>query len=155
VPFLLTLDTTEPKIECGTADDLWHKVDVSISCTASDDGVGLADPADASFTLSTSVPAGTETADATTDSREVCDAAGNCTTTGPIGGNEVDKKGPDIKIITFPSGDEYKLGDDVTVSYDCADGGSGVSSCSGPVTSGGELDTASVGQKNFTVKTSD
>jgi probable HAF family extracellular repeat protein len=154
--FLLTPDTTAPKIECGTADDLWHSEDVSIPCAVSDDGVGLADPtADAGFTLTTSVPAGTETADAPTDSREVCDAAGNCATAGPVGGNKVDKKAPVISITTAPSGDEYELGDDVTVSYDCLDGGSGTAACSGPVASGGKLDTASVGQHTFTVETKD
>jgi probable HAF family extracellular repeat protein len=154
--FLLTPDTTEPKIECGAADGDWHKEDVSISCTASDGGVGLADPTtDASFTLSTSVPDGTEAADARTDSRQVCDAAGNCATAGPIGGNRVDKKAPEISITASPSGEEYKLGDDVTVSYDCTDGGSGTTSCSGLVASGGKLDTSSVGRHTFTVESKD
>jgi probable HAF family extracellular repeat protein len=154
--FLLTPDTTKPKIECGTADGDWHDEDVSITCTASDGGVGLADPTtDASFTLSTSVPAETEISDARTDSRQVCDAAGNCATAGPVGGNKVDKKAPAISISTSPGGDEYELGDDVTVSYDCTDGGSGTASCSGPAASGGKLDTASVGQHTFTVEATD
>ena len=153
--FLLTPDTTAPKVECGTADGLWHKEDVSIPCKASDAGVGLTDPADANFTLSTSVPVGTETADAPTGTREVCDAAGNCATAGPVGGNKVDKKAPGISITTSPGGEEYKLGETVTVSYECADAGSGVASCAGPVASGGNLDTASVGQKTFTVEASD
>ena len=84
--FLLTPDTTEPKIECGSPDNLWHNEDVIFHCMASDDGVDLADPADASFTLTTNVSEVTETTDASTDSREVCDAAGNCATAGPIGG---------------------------------------------------------------------
>jgi probable HAF family extracellular repeat protein len=153
--FLLTPDTTAPKIECGAADGLWHREDVSIPCTATDDGVGLANPEAASFTLSTDVSDGTETADAETGSREVCDAAGNCATAGPIGGNKVDRKAPVITIGTTPGGNEYELGDDVVVDYDCLDGGSGTASCSGPVASGGKLDTASVGQHSFAVKASD
>jgi Tol biopolymer transport system component len=149
-------DTTAPKIECGAADGDWHKEDVSIACTASDDGVGLADPTtDAGFTLTTSVPVETETANAQTDSRQVCDAAGNCATAGPVGGNKVDKKAPEISISVSPSGDEYELGDDVTVSYDCTDGGSGTASCSGPADSGGKLVTSSVGQHIFTVESAD
>jgi probable HAF family extracellular repeat protein len=62
---------------------------------------------------------------------------------------------PSINIETSPSGDEYKLGEDVTVSYDCTDGGSGVTSCSGPMASGDKLDTTSVGQHTFTVQASD
>jgi len=149
-------DTTKPKIECGTADGLWHKEDVSIPCTPSDDGVGLADfTSDASFALTTSVLVGTETSDALTGSRQVCDAAGNCATAGPIGGNKVDKKAPEISISASPSGKEYELGDDVTVSYGCLDGGSGTASCSGPVASGGKLDTSSLGQHTFTVESKD
>ena len=125
-PFVLTPDITGPKIECGTADGLWHEEDVSISCTASDDGVGLADPADDSFTLTTNVSEGTETADAPTGSREVCDAASNCATAGPVGGNMVDKKAPD----TTASSGSYNEGDwtnqSVTVTLEASDGGSGV-----------------------------
>jgi len=124
--FLLTPDTTAPKINCGTADTVWHSEDVPISCTASDNGVGLADPADASFTLTTSVEAGTETDDAQTGTREVCDAADNCATAGPVGGNMVDKKAPD----TTSSSGSYNEGDwtnqTVTVTLDATDGGSGV-----------------------------
>ena len=124
--FLLTPDTTAPKINCGTADTVWHSQDVPISCTASDNGVGLKDPADASFTLTTSVEAGTETADAPTGSREVCDAASNCATAGPVGGNMVDKKAPD----TTASSGSYNEGDwtnqSVTVTLEASDGGSGV-----------------------------
>ena len=72
---------------------------MSIACTASDGGSGLADPADASFSLTTSVPAGSEDANASTGSREVCDQAGNCTTAGPIIGNKIDKKAPAISIV--------------------------------------------------------
>ena len=85
----------------------------------------------------------------------MCDAAGNCVTAGPIGGKKVDKKAPVISITTSPGGEEYLLGEDVTVSYDCLDGGSGTSSCSGPVASGGKLDTTTVGPHTFTVDASD
>ena len=71
----------------------WHADNVALACTASDGGTGLANPADASFSLITSVAAGVENANASTDSRVVCDVAGNCTTAGPIGGNKIDRKG--------------------------------------------------------------
>src|SRR3954465_6099714 len=87
----LEADTTGPDVVCGTADGSWHGADVSIACTASDSESGLADPSDASFSLSTSVAAGEEAADALTDSRLVCDVAINCTPAGPIGANQVDK----------------------------------------------------------------
>ena len=54
-------------LTCGVADGLWHATDVSIPCTAVDTAVGLANPADASCNLTASVPAGTETATAATE----------------------------------------------------------------------------------------
>ena len=54
----------------------------------------IANPADASFSLVTAVVAGTETANAGTDSRVVCDVAGLCATAGPFTGNKIDRKAP-------------------------------------------------------------
>ncbi len=122
---LFVPDIEPPVITCGTADGIWHATDVSIACTAADEGSGLADPADASFVLSTSVPPGTETANAFTDSREVCDAVGNCATAGPIGGNRVDKKAPEI-VIVAPAATEYTHSDTLVLDYSVTDGGSGV-----------------------------
>jgi hypothetical protein len=86
-------DTAAPMVTCGTADGIWHADNVSVSCTATDD-VELADPSDASFGLSTSVPAGEETNDAQTGSKDVCDTSGNCSNVAPIGGNMIDRKDP-------------------------------------------------------------
>ncbi|HVM15967.1 MAG TPA: hypothetical protein VM290_00095, partial [Gaiellaceae bacterium] len=82
-------DTDAPEISCDAPPTGWQAADVAIACAASDAGSGLADAADASFTLTTSVPAGDETAGAATGSREVCDAAGNCATAGPFAGLKV------------------------------------------------------------------
>jgi Tol biopolymer transport system component len=87
-------DLDAPAIACGAADGSWHGANASIDCTAQDVGSGLADPADAAFTLSTSVPDGTEDADAATGTRQVCDAAGNCAPAGPISGNKIDRRAP-------------------------------------------------------------
>ncbi|HYY94225.1 MAG TPA: SBBP repeat-containing protein, partial [Pyrinomonadaceae bacterium] len=147
-------DTTPPTVTCGSPDGLWHSTDVSIQCTANDTGSGLADPADASFLLSTHVPAGTETANASTDSHAVCDLAGNCTSAGPVAGNRVDKKGPTI-AINSPTATGYSLGTSVTASYTCSDAGSGVATCTGTVSSGSPIDTSSFGAKSFTVTATD
>ena len=102
-PFALLLpaggeDSQAPAISCGSPDGLWHGSNVSIACTAEDGHSGLADPNDATFTLSTSVPAGAENGNAETESRQVCDAAGNCATTGSIGGNKVDRRAPTLAL---------------------------------------------------------
>lgn len=148
------LDLTPPTVECGPADGAWHAADVTIACTASDAESGLADPSDASFSLSTNVAVGIEAANASTDSRQVCDRVDNCATAGPISGNMVDKKAPAVSIAS-PGGETYLLNELVSASYACADEGSGIASCSGTVADGASLDTASVGANEFTVSATD
>jgi hypothetical protein len=150
----IRIDASEPTIDCADADGAWHADDVSLDCTASDSPSGLALEADAAFALATSVAAGTETDAAATATREVCDVADNCATAGPIGGNKVDKKGPAVTITT-PVATAYSLNQAVASSYACDDSGSGVATCAGPVASGANVDTASVGSKTFAVSATD
>jgi hypothetical protein len=142
-------------VACAAPDGRWHASDVGLASTAGDGGSGLASPADASFALTTSVPAGAETANAATGSRQDCDVAGNCATAGPIAGNRVDKKAPTIAVTAPTSATPYLLHQTVTVNYACADGGSGVATCAGPVADGGALDTTGVGAKTFVVAATD
>jgi hypothetical protein len=140
------IDLAGPVVSCGAADGQWHATNVSIACTASDAGAGLASPADASFSLSTTVAAGVETATASTGTRSVCDVFDRCSTAGPITGNKVDRKAPTIAITTPVAGAVFSVGQSVTPSFTCTDGGSGVASC----TSNG-VNTATVGTRTFTV----
>lgn len=117
-------DTAPPVVNCDPADGAWHATDVSIACTASDAGSGLEDASDSSFSLSTSVPAGTEDANAATGTHQVCDVAGNCTTAGPVAGNMVDRKAPSTSC---DSADGSWHGSNVTLSCSGTDGGSGMS----------------------------
>jgi len=148
------LDKSAPVVNCATADGQWHASDVSLACTASDSGSGLAEPSLASFSLSTNVAEGTESFDAPTGSHEVCDAVGNCVTAGPLDGNRVDKKGPTI-TISAPASTSYLLNESIAADYGCADGGSGVATCIGPVASGDPVDTTSPGAKSFTLSATD
>jgi hypothetical protein len=141
-------------VSCGSADGAWHALDVSIACTGSDNFSQLANSGDATFSLTTSVPAGTENPTASTGSRSVCDNAGNCATAGPITGNKIDKKAPVI-TITAPTAGHYLLNQAVWVNFNCTDGGSGVASCVGTSANGGPLDTASAGTRSFTVTATD
>lgn len=118
-----TIDTLPPLVSCGAADGAWHADNVSIACTAVDTGSGLANAADGSFALSTSVVAGDETASASTGSHQVCDLAGNCATSGPIGGNMVDRKAPSV---TCGGPDGFWHNTNVTIGCTTSDGGSGV-----------------------------
>ncbi len=67
----------------------------------------------------------------------------------------LDKTTPEATIASPADGAEYRLGETVTADYACSDGGSGVDSCVGPVPDGGDIDTASVGPKIFTVEVRD
>jgi hypothetical protein len=148
------LDTDAPMISCASPDGQWHAVNVSLACVASDGGSGLANAAaDASFLLSTAVGAGVEDANASTNSRVVCDVAGNCTT-AVILGNKIDRKAPTISV-TSPASVTYLVGQSVTASYDCPDGGSGTNACSGPVASGQPISTSAPGAFTFVVTASD
>lgn len=150
----VSVDTTAPVVSCAAADPQWHPTDAAVACTAQDPTSGLAEPADASLVLTTAVPVGVETADAVTDSREVCNAAGLCATAGPVAGNWVDRKAPST-AITSPQAQAYVLGDAVPVGYTCTDGGSGVGTCAGAAPDGGALDTTEVGAHAFTVTATD
>jgi hypothetical protein len=149
-----TVDTRSPVLSCGNPDGAWHASDVSITCSASDGGSGLSNQADSSFILSTSVPAGTETANAATSSHQVCDMAGNCVTAGPIAGNMVDKKAPAITVIS-PNAGQYVPDQAVTASYSCTDGGSGVAQCVGTAPNGSNINTSTPGSYTFSVSASD
>jgi hypothetical protein len=140
------VDKKAPLVSCGSADGNWHGSDVSINCTASDGGSGLANSADASFSLSTSEAAGTETDNASTGTHGVADAVGNSATAGPISGNMIDKKGPTVNLVCPAT--PVILGSTASASWTASDGGSLVA----PGFGGGSINlvTSSVGQKTAT-----
>jgi len=126
-----------------------------LDCTASDAGSGIASADDAAFHLRTAVLEGDETADASTDTRQVCDVAGNCVTAGPYTGIKVDRRAPRIHIDAPAGGQEILLGDGLTAAYGCDDGGAGVDGCAGPVASGAPLAGDAPGAHTFTVHATD
>lgn len=147
------VDRKAPLVSCDSADGMWHAANVDVACRATDGGSGLI-PADQSFVLTTSVADGAESAAAPTGSRPVCDAVHNCTTAGPVGGNKVDRFGPTVKISPA-SGAALTRGSATTVTYSCADSGSGIATCSGSQASGTALDTSTVGTRTVTVDATD
>jgi len=147
-------DQQTPSVNCSAADGVWHATDVSLACTANDEGSGLLNASDTSFVLSTSVSAGVETANAQTNSRTVCDVAGNCATAGPIGGNMIDKRPPTV-AISAPASLTYLLNQSALANYACSDSGSGVATCTGSAAPGVAFDTSTVGPHNFAVTATD
>jgi hypothetical protein len=126
------IDKKPPAVACQPPDNLWHANNISLPCTSSDGGSGLSNPADANFSLSTSIPDGVETANASTDSHTVCDNVGNCTTAGPYTGIKIDRKPPQTNF-NWPVGpgtstnpDKIFVWKSVDVGFGVTDGGSGV-----------------------------
>ena len=103
----------------------WFSTDQSVTCTGSDTQSGIAGGTSStgSVTLSTSVPAGTSTSNASTSSGQLCDNVGNCTPIPAITGFMIDKTAP---VVSCPSaGTNWSTG---TVSFTCTvtDSGSGL-----------------------------
>jgi hypothetical protein len=147
------IDTTPPVVACSPAPAGWQGTEVTISCTASDSGSGLANPADATFSLSTSVGVGNVSANASTNTHLVCDNLNHCTKAGPITGLMVDLQKPTITITTpAPDGSTVvALGATLTPIFGCSDGnGSGVASCTASPVS-----TSTAGTYTFTVTATD
>jgi hypothetical protein len=150
-------DIDPPTVRCGTVGEDWHDSDQSVPCIAFDTGFGLANGAQANFSLSTSVPAGSETGDAATATHPaICDKAGHCSATvAAITGINIDKKDPGVVVATPAAGTpSYTVGQVVMADYSCTDLGSGVATCTGPVPPGGNLDTT-VGAHGFIVNATD
>ncbi len=100
-------------------------------------------------TISVSLPAGV-----------ITDLAGNPNSASTSTDNTVtfgnpDATAPTITLTTPSEGASYKLKQKVNAAYICTDEGSGVATCTGTVANGVAIDTASVGQKSFTVAASD
>jgi len=159
--FTIKTDKTAPILNCVAPAAVWRPVDVSVPCSASDAGSGLANPAQASFSVATAVPAGTETNGAAIPTVTVFDVAGNSASQGPFGPFLVDKKAPAISGLTIsPAAPVF--GQAVTAAYSCADGGSGVVLCGSSsflaIANTGTLTSAvdgSVGTHTFTVNATD
>ena len=141
-------DTTAPTVTCAAAPTAWTGGPVTIQCSSLDQG-GLASAADALFTLTATLAAGLENASVPTGTRQVCDTSGNCTTAGPVN-VKIDRRAPSI-VVTAPTSRRYTLNQAVLASYTCADGGSGIATCTGTVASGARLNTAAAGANTFAV----
>ena len=150
-PIELVVWAAWPHVWCEPADQAWHAGNVAIRCAAVDLGTGLVDPADASFTLLTSVAVGAADANASTGMRSICNAARNCRTAGPISGIRVDRTPPGIRATVDPLAGTYALGAMVQVVFTCMDTASGIQSCP----SAAVLDTTSPGSYTESFEASD
>ena len=142
-PYTFKVDKKAPAVSCDAVDTNWHNANQSVVCTATDGGSG---PASQSATLLTSVAADSETASAFTNSHEFNDGVGNKATAGPVGPFKIDMKAPAVTATPDrPADFGGWYNHALTITFVGIDGGSGVASCTSPVTfSGPDIATASV-----------
>jgi len=127
---LVVEDTTPAAVSCEPADGDWHADDIAVACTTEDPESHVPNPDDRAFELGTNVPAGSETADAATGTRDVCNGVGLCAPAGPVPGHKVDKKAPGnptgVRSTDHTVG-KWSRDREVSIVFDAAsDGGSGV-----------------------------
>jgi Peptidase family C25 len=67
----------------------------------------------------------------------------------------IDTTAPHVTVATPAAGAVFRVGDVATVSFDCVDAGSGVTSCTGSQANGARLDTAAAGPHTLTVTARD
>jgi hypothetical protein len=144
-----------PTLKCANPDTAWHAENTTVACTATDAFPGLAHPEEASFTLSTSIGVGTETAEAFTGTRTVCDTEGRCAEAGPIGPFKIDRKPPSITIKQPADGLLVLQDSSMAAEYSCADGGSGIASCTGSTPNGQPVETSTLGEHTLAVQATD
>jgi hypothetical protein len=107
----LRIDRRAPDVACAAADPAPRTTNATVACTASDGGARLASATDSMFELQTHVAPGSRVAAAMTGSREICDAARNCVTAGPVGPFDID-------LTTAPTPRDDKDHDGIPDSLD-------------------------------------
>jgi hypothetical protein len=150
------VDQTKPTISVtapveGATYEMGERVLADYSCADESNGSGL-DSCEGSASDGARLDTGT--LGENTFTVNASDMAGN-TESKTVTYTVVDTKPPTISLTTPVDGAVYGLGDLVTAEYSCTDGGSGVATCVGSVASGAAVNTASLGEKTFTVDASD
>lgn len=85
---------------------------------------------------------------------DASDHAGN-TESKTVSYTVVDTDGPSIVVNTPAPGAVYGVGELVAADYSCSDAESGIATCVGSVPDGARIDTATPGEKTFTVNATD
>ena len=147
------VDNTPPTVSFGAASPGpnahgWNNTDVSIPFTIQDTESGVA-PNNTPSPLVLSTEGGAVTGNVT-----ATDNAGHGATVAspPV---KIDKTAPTVGITVPADAGSFIVGQRVAAAYSCGDGLSGVDACAGPVASGSNIDTASVGSKTFVVNAMD
>ncbi|MBM3744691.1 MAG: hypothetical protein FJW34_02705 [Acidobacteria bacterium] len=148
---IIKRDATPPNLTGTRSPDPnaagWNKTDVTVSFVCTDATSGVATPPATPQVVS-------EEGKNLSRSATCTDYAG-LSASLTINGINIDKTPPTIAITAPANGTTYILNQPMASDYICADPLSGVASCAGPVPSGTNFDTSSVGTKVFTVNATD
>jgi hypothetical protein len=122
-------DKTAPTWACDDVPSGWVRGDLTLSCHASDAVSGLDPNSPATFTLATSLGPDAESANVATNTRTLCDVAGNCVD-AHLTGLMIDNKAPIVSgaPTSAPNGNNW-YNTPVEIHWNCTDGGSGVTAC--------------------------
>ncbi|HEX6216397.1 MAG TPA: PxKF domain-containing protein, partial [Vicinamibacterales bacterium] len=147
---IVNIDKTAPVIALSSRTPAnaagWNNTDVSLTWQCTD---SLSGPVVNQVAQSLSAEGAAQNAIGT-----CADLAGH-TASNTQSGINIDKTSPTSQITTPANGAVYVLNGIVNAAYGCADALSGVSACVGPVAPGAAVDTATVGDKTFTVNAAD
>ena len=131
------VDDTAPSVSCtpSPVPTAWQDTQGTVTCTGTDTQSGVAGPNP--ITLSTSVAVGTANPTAQTNSAQVCDNVGDCTTAGPYT-FKVDLTAPVVTAsVSAPKSANGYDGAGTVVDASASDSGSGLSSFTYTVTPAG------------------
>ena len=150
--FTVKVDKTAPTVALQAPADgatyaIGQSVAAAYSCTDNQGGSGVAfctGPVDPGTAIDTTTP-GQQTF--TVDAGDLADNTATATATYNVAGL------PRAALGSPFDGAQYTQGQTVTASYLCAEGvdGPGISSCTGTVPNGQQIDTSTVGVHEFTV----
>jgi len=149
-------DQTKPTISlttpaAGAVYELGQPVVAEYSCADEPNGSGLDSCVG---TVANGAAVDTASLGQKTFTVNASDEAGN-TESKSVTYRVVDANPPEITVTAPADGAVYAVGEHVTAQYSCTDEASGVDSCVGSLPLGAAVDTASVGEKSFSVQASD
>jgi hypothetical protein len=129
----------------------WCRGTQTAGFTAIDATSGLANSLQSTFTQSTAVNGSA----ISIPSGAVVDIAGNSNAGVNAGPYKIDSVAPTINVISPANSSNYVLNGTAAANYSCNDVTSGVATCAGPVASGSNISTNTVGPHPFTVNATD
>ncbi|MEM3374699.1 MAG: NosD domain-containing protein [Candidatus Woesearchaeota archaeon] len=117
---IIKIDKSAPIVECEIPEYKWYNDNVNVICNVSDHFSGFS--GDNIIVLTTNIEQGIETDNAETNTKEVCDNAGNCVIIGPFK-FKIDRKSPTFEC-QMP--DDNWNNENVLILCSVADNGVGI-----------------------------